>query len=208
MNATDMMKSRLAVLAAALCLGACASAPVRYHTLLSPPERAPSGAPAPGFLIDVLAVGVPARIDQAQLVVREGPAGVAVLDGERWAGPLGDELRGALSDELTRLLSARDIAGLAAPAQQSVLKIQLEVRRLDAWPGRKVVLDADWSLRFAEDAAHVRLLCGGRFEEAAPGGYGEMILGEQRLIVALAERIAEDARRWQRSRAAACSGGE
>jgi uncharacterized lipoprotein YmbA len=208
MNASDTMRNGCAVLVTAICLGACAPAPIHYHTLLSVPERPSPGTPAPGFLLDVLSVGVPARLDQAQLVVREGPSGVAVLDGERWAGPLGEEVRGALSAELAHRLGARDIAGLAVPARQSVLRIKLELRRLDAWPGRRVVLEADWSLRFAEDVAQVRLLCGGRFEEAAPGGVREMILGEQRLIAALAERIAEDARRWQGSRAAACSGGE
>jgi uncharacterized lipoprotein YmbA len=194
--------SGLAVLS--LILGACASAPIHYHTLLPVLERPPSEIRPSGFLIDVLAVGIPTQIDQQQLVVREGSTGVAVLDGERWAGPLGEQIRDALSAELSHRLQTRDIAGLAAPAGKATLKIEAEVRRLDARPGRGVLLEADWSLEFAGDPAGVRLLCGGRFEEATPGGYPEMIQGEQRLIAAMAERIAAEARRWERSRAATC----
>ncbi|MDR1936322.1 MAG: PqiC family protein [Candidatus Accumulibacter sp.] len=189
----------------ALALVACASPPVRYHTLLPALESPSADRGASGFLIEVLAVGVPAALDQPQLVVRQGLTGVTVLDGERWAGPLGEELRNALSAELASRLETRDAAGLAKPARQPVLRVKVELRRLDAWPGRKVRLDADWALGFAGEAADARLLCGGQFETSAPGGYPELVLGQQRLLAALAERIAADARRWQGSRAADCS---
>ncbi|MDR0576650.1 MAG: PqiC family protein [Candidatus Accumulibacter sp.] len=188
----------LFLLLAAFSLGliACASPPVRYHTLLSARE-APATDPAPsGFLIDVLAVGIPARLDQPQLVVREGPAGVVMPVGEHWAGPLEEELRIALSAELTARLKTRDVAGLARPAHRSVLRIKVEIRRLDAWPGQKVRLDADWSLGFADAAADARLVSHGQFEEPVPPGYPELVLGQQRLIAALAEKIATDARQW------------
>ncbi|MFT3964069.1 membrane integrity-associated transporter subunit PqiC [Propionivibrio sp.] len=193
--------------AVSLALGACASAPVHYHTLLPVLEnRTTAGQPPSGFAIDVLAVGIPAQLDQPQLVVRQGPTGVAVLDGERWAGPLGEEVRNALSAELVHRLQTRDVAGLAKPANKPVLRLKVQIRRLDAWPGSKVSLDADWALGFAGEAADARLVCSGQFEAAAAGGYPELVLGQQRLVAALAERIAADARNWERSRAAACSG--
>lgn len=196
------------LIAFSLALGACASPPVRYHTLL-PVLETPTTDQAPsGFLIDVLAVGIPAQLDQPQLVVRQGPAGVAVLDGERWAGPLGEELRDALSAELASRLKTRDIAGLARPAHTPVLRLKVQIRRLDAWPGNKASLDADWALGFVDEAANSRLVCSGRFETPAPGGYPELVLGQQRNIAALAERIAADARNWERSRTSDCSKGD
>jgi uncharacterized lipoprotein YmbA len=141
-------------------------------------------------------------------VVRQGPSGIAVLDGERWAGPLDEELHNALSAELVSRLKTRDAAGLAQPEQQPVLRIKVEVRRLDAWPNDKVRLDADWSLGFTGEPANARLVCGGQFENPVPGAYPELVLGQQRLIAALAERIAADARHWERSRTADCSGGD
>jgi uncharacterized lipoprotein YmbA len=193
-----------------LFLGACASPPVHYHTLLPAlgnPAGGEASTPSPSaFLIDVLAVGLPAHLDQPQLVVRQGPAGVALLESERWAGPLGEELRNALSAGLASRLGTQDIAGLARPARRPVLRVKVEIRRLDAWPGDKVQLDADWALGFADEAANARLVCGGQFELPIPDCYSALVVGQQRLIAALAERIAADARRWERSRALECSG--
>jgi uncharacterized lipoprotein YmbA len=198
-----------ALTALPLFLAACASPPIHYHTLRPVLEKAAvdqaQAQPPSAFLIDVLAAGIPAHLDQPQLVARRGPAGVVMVEGERWAGPLNEELRDALSAQLASRLQTQDIAGLVRPAHKPVLRVKVEIRRLDAWLGDKVQLDADWALGFAGEAADARLVCGGRFEVSAPGGYPELVIGQQRLIAALAQRIAADARRWERSRAPDCS---
>ncbi len=196
---------RLCQLAAVVGLTACSSAPVHYHTLLAPIEQvAAAKQPAP-FLIEVLPVGIPAQLDQPQLVVRQGDSGVVVLDGERWAGPLGDEVREALSAKLTRHLATQDIAGLARPGDKQVMRIKLQVRRFDIWPGQRSQLDADWSLGLADEAGNARLTCRGQFDAASPGGYPAQVQAQQRLIAELAARIAADARAWSLSRNATCS---
>ncbi|BFG80560.1 hypothetical protein PTKU46_85940 [Paraburkholderia terrae] len=188
-----------------LGVAACASDPVHYHTLLAPSAGATSSQPPVNFLIDVLPVGIPSNLDQTQLVVRRGASGVSVLDGERWAGPLADEVRGALSAELTQRLGTQNIAGLPQPSGTPILRIKLEVRRFDVWPGQRVRLDADWSLGLANDAANSRLLCYGQFDEPANGSYAGIVIAQQRALAALATRIDTDARRWVHSRAAGCS---
>lgn len=201
------MKSlvRLGQLAAAAGLAACTSAPVHYHTLLGTAEQAPPAAAPATFLIDVLPVGIPAPVDQQQLVVRQGAGDVAVLDGERWAGPLADELRAALSAQLAHELHTHDVAGLARPGGSPVVRIKVQVRRFDLWPGRRAQLDADWSLGGADDANHARLACGASLEVPAPGGYAELVQAQQRAIARLAGRIGADARAWSLSRGATCS---
>jgi len=86
-----------------------------------------------------------------------------------------------------------------------VLRIKLEVRRFDAWPGRNVVLDADWSLGFADAAENSRLLCHGWFEAPASGGTKELALAGQHAVAALATRIAADARGWALTPPSSCS---
>lgn len=195
-----------AALVAALALAGCATPPpVHFHTLLAPATTASAPAAPAGFLIDVLPVGIPPQLDQPYLVVRLPDGGVALPDNERWTGPLADEVRSALSAELSRRLGTRDIAGLARPAGQPVLRIQLQVRRLDAAIGRAVQLDADWSLGLADAAAGARLACGGRFEADAPGGYPALVQAEQQALAALAARIAADARAWSGAKPAGCS---
>ena len=196
---------RLCQLAAVVGLTACSSAPVHYHTLLAPIEQvAATEQPAP-FLIEVLPVGIPVQLDQPQLLVRQGDSGIAVLDGERWAGPLGDEVRAALSARLTRSLATQDVAGLARPGDRKVMRIKLQVRRFDIWPGQRSQLDADWSLGVADEAGNARLICHGQFDAPAPGGYPQLVQAQQRLIAELAARIAADARAWSRSRSAGCA---
>ncbi|PND33686.1 hypothetical protein C1I89_14605 [Achromobacter pulmonis] len=178
--------------------------PIRYHTLLSPaPEATASAEPAP-FFIDVLPVGIPAQLDQPQWVVRRGSTDIFVLDDERWPGSLADEFRSALSTELTHRLATQDIAGLAVPAGKPALRVKLQVRRFDGWPGERAQLDADWSLGFADDSGNARLVCRSRLDERARGGYPELAQAQQRMVAMLAADIAMGAREWARSRRADC----
>lgn len=190
----------LAMVALTLGLASCTSAPVHYHTLLAPNEHATAVGQPVSFLIDVLPVGVPTQVDQPQLIVRQGDSGVAVLESERWTGPLSDELRSALSAELTQRLATQDIAGLAQPSDAPILRIKLQVRRFDAWPGTHTRLDADWSMGFTHQAGR-RLVCSGRFDESALGGYPEMVQAQQRMVAALANAMARNARGWEAYRA-------
>jgi len=196
---------RPGMIALLLMLNACASAPVHYYTLVSPATEAPSTQQAAPFVIDVLPVGIPAQVDQEQLVVRQGDSSIAVLDDERWVAPLGDEVRVALSAGLVHRLGIQDVAGLARPAGKPVLRIKLQVRRLDAWPGRGVQLEADWSVRFADDAKDLHLTCHSELHEAAPAGYAGLVHAQQRAIAALADQIAGDARKWAQSRDSNCA---
>jgi uncharacterized lipoprotein YmbA len=200
--------TRLFLLAGFAGLTACSSAPVHYYTLLAPAVPAAESGQSSPFLIEVLPVGVPVQADQPQLVVRQdgGGSGVAVLDGERWAGPLGDEVRLALSASLTRLLATQDVAGIARPGDRPVMRIKVQVRRFDLWSGHGAQLDADWSLGVADEPANARLACHARLEAPTAGGYQELVQAQQRLIAELANRIAADARAWSLSRHAACSG--
>ena len=199
-------------LALAAALSGCGAAPtIRFHTLVAPAATQASAQPsrqepAP-FAIEVLPVGIPAQLDQPQLVVRDGDSGLVLLETERWAASLADEVRNAVSADLTRQLATQDIAGLARPANNAVVKIQIQIRRLDAWVGRQVQLDADWSLSGPSQgaAAPAPLICKGRFALPAPGGYPDLVRAEQRALSALSTQIALDIRAQVADRPARCT---
>lgn len=204
------MKRFLALgLMAACVLGltACASSPVHYYTLAAPALEAGTPTKPPvTFLVDVLPVGLPAQIDRQALVIRQGENGIDILDGERWSAPFGDEFRDALSASLTRDLGTQDVAGLTHPKGSQVLRVKLQLRRLDAWLGQRVELEADWTLRFAGDAINTPLTCHAEFDIAAPGSYPQLVGAQQRAITLLAARIAADARRFTNSTRTPCIG--
>src|ERR1700690_2163208 len=103
-------------LTAAVMLGACASAPVHYYTLVAPEAqgRVPEGSDPAAIQFELLSVGVPAEVDVPQLVVREGGERVGLLDGERWIAPLSDQVHAALTADLARALPGQDISALGA----------------------------------------------------------------------------------------------
>ncbi|GKW14437.1 lipoprotein [Pectobacterium carotovorum subsp. carotovorum] len=136
-------------------LSACGSSPpVRYYTLMDAAEggertvAATEGQPARAeFALQIFPVKIPASIDVPQLVLRSGQGEVAMLDDDRWLGPLSDEYRSALVSALTRILGTAEASMLGASQTLPVYRIQINVTRFDMVRGRYVVQDVDWSLR-------------------------------------------------------------
>ncbi|AOR65961.1 membrane integrity-associated transporter subunit PqiC [Pectobacterium wasabiae] len=177
-------------------LSACSSPPVHYHTLLAPASPTATTAHTAPFFIDVLPVGVPDQIDTSQLVIRQGDSGAAVLDNERWLSPLGEEIRTALSAGLKQRLNTQDISGLVRPAETPVVRIHLQVRRFDSWPGQLVAFEADWSLSDVGEDERARLLCRSQFTEQVAGSDATLLRAQQQIMARLADQIAATAIRW------------
>lgn len=192
-------------------LSACSSSPVRYHTLLTPASPAATlsfmanTTHAAPFFIDVLPVGVPAQLDTSQIVIRQGDSGAVVLDNERWLSPLSEEIRTALSADLTQRLNTQDVSGLVRSADTPVVRIHLQVRRFDSWPGQSVAFDADWSLSaVGEEDGRARLICRSQFTEQTANSDTAMLHAQQQIIARLAEQIAATATRWMPDRQGTC----
>lgn len=191
-----ILMSRLGLFTLIVSLAGCSSPTVRYHTLVSPPAEAQNIVlPAP-FAIEVLPVGVPAQIDQTRLIVRQGESGALVLDNERWLSPLGDEFRSALSAGLVERLGTQDVSDLSRTAEKQVVRIRLQVRRFDTWPGQFVRLESDWSLSTQDGEGRRRLVCRSRLTEQAAQGDAGMFTAQQQAVVRLTDQIADTARHW------------
>ena len=192
------LSSRWLIAIGCLLLAGCTSAPVHYYTLSSAVADSTAIEAAP-FSIEVLPVGIPAQVDQMQLVVRQDESTISVLDNERWAAPLNEELRSALSIALTQRLGTQDMYGLPKSVGSNakpLLRVKLEVRRFDSRPGQYALLDADWSLAISKDADNARLLCHSRLQQAVGGDFASLVRGHQQAIAALSEQIASAARSW------------
>ena len=98
--------------AAAVTLAACSSPTSRFYTLSATDAPATARSAAnPALLIEVPPVDVPPQVAKNQMVVQTGPTQVKVLEEERWASLPGDEIRRALSSNLTAQLGAIDVYG-------------------------------------------------------------------------------------------------
>ena len=175
--------------ALAATLVACSSAPTHFYTLLPPAQPAAAAAAPAAFAIAVEPVGVPAEVDQVQWLVRTGPGQMALLDNERWAAPLGDELRAAFAEELTHQLGARDVYKATNSAGIPVYRIQIEVRRFESAAGGYALIEADWTVARREGASGLTMQCHSRVSQPVEPGYAALALGHQHAVAAIAARI-------------------
>ena len=199
-------------------LGGCAAAPeVRFHSLLpteTPLPRPAAGQPLPAPRLVVAPVRIPSALDQPQWLVRRADASLQLLEQDRWASPLADELRAALREGLSTrhgvtdgnlplVPRAGDRPGLPeAPAW----RLLVEVLRLEAWPGQYSQLDVQWALqppRAGAQAAQCRFMV----REPVSGPGTQALAEAHRLAL---QRLADDIGRqltvMLAGGSAACSG--
>lgn len=177
----------LAVLA--LALGACSSAPVHFYTLVKPAAPV-DGAAAAAFAIAVQPVSLPAQVDMPQLVVRQGPGALALIESEQWIAPLSDELRAALAAELGARLGVVDVYRLPRNAAVPVYRIQFDVQRFESTLAQSARIEALWTIQPPEKNSP-QVTCASRVSESVGEGYAALVEGHQRALAKIAENIAQ-----------------
>lgn len=183
-----------ALLAGALT--ACASTAPRYYTLLPASTPAPAGANSqqlagPKFAISVQPVVLPEQVDRLQIVLSDPQSTqVTLLNSSLWASPLSDEIRNALSDELSRKLGTLDIASGSAPDSLATWRIALHIQRFESVYNERVLVDATWRLTPINQPAQKARIC--RAEAQVPVGEGvsAMVAGHQEALHRIAQVIA------------------
>jgi len=137
------------------------------------------------------------------------------LNGERWAGPLADEIWSALAGRLATGLGMPVVRDLRPDDQTPVLRVQVEVQRFDSLPGKQAVLDVVWRVRpvpgpggragqarasaaqsgaRTPDGAGMAPVCRSHFETAAVAGMPALVQAHQYNLAALGDAIAAAAR--------------
>jgi uncharacterized lipoprotein YmbA len=166
----------------------CTSAPVRYYTLTAMPDKT-LPASERTLLVDVRVVHVPSQLNRAELMVRSGPTEVTLLENERWASPVNDEIKDALRLELQRRLGR--VTGLSPPLAK--LTLDVDVQHLEAELGQYALLEASWSATLSatgQRSTSARVTtCTFHADERIHAGYSGIVEGYQREVAALADAI-------------------
>ncbi|MEW6342649.1 MAG: PqiC family protein [Paraburkholderia sp.] len=180
----------LGVCAGLLALAACSSSPAsRFYTLgdEAGPATARTAA-TPALLIEVPPVDVPSQVAKNQLVVQTGPTQVQVLEQERWASLPGDEIRRALSSDLTQQLGTIDVYGTAYPEGTPVYRVSMNVQRFESWPGSHALIDAVWSVRAVR--GETVMTCRSVVSEPVTGSYDALAEGHRQAVQQISTQIA------------------
>lgn len=190
----------------ALAVAGCASdPPMRFHSLL-PSEPAAAALPAgasrtPALAVTLAPVRVPAQVDQPQWLVRSPDGSLQLLEQDRWAAPLRDELHAALLEALAHRWGVLD--SRTAAAAIPTWRLTVDVTRFDALPGRESRLDARWSLSATGTGAPL-LACGFTLREPATGSLADLAKAHQRAVIGLADAAGATLRALARGEAARC----
>ena len=129
----------VAPLIAALGLvGACSSTPPTHFYTLS--DTAPgAAAPAGVGWVRIVNLTIPGELDRPELVRRIGPNQLSIAGLDRWAAPLDETIRRALSDDIARRVPA------PVPGQQ--YSVSVEIREFYGDSTCNVSLRAAWTVK-------------------------------------------------------------
>ena len=185
----------LALAAMALVAG-CGSAPKENFYTLAPAGAMPPVAAASQSVASI-AIGpvrVPDAVDRPQMVVREGPNRVEILEQQRWAGSLRGEIGRALAAGVgARLPDAQVSTADSQAARNAAYRVAIDVERFDAALNDSVSIQALWTVR-REGGAQV---ASGRYSASEPtgaGGYDAIAAAYGRTLAGMSGVIADAVR--------------
>ena len=182
----------------AMLMTACGTPPpTHWHSLL--PAEPPAALRAPGTyagqpLPIVLApIGLPAQVDQPQLLLRLPDGSLTSLEQERWASPLRDELRAALLERLANRYDVVESRG-EAPGSDAPLRVAVTLTRFDSVLGREALIEGSW-LASKAVAGTPRWACRWIVREPVlSGGAAALALAHQKIWARLADALGEGLR--------------
>jgi len=184
---------RRAALLCSLALGGCVGQPDHFYTLNTLPDSARvAGTPT----IHVrLQVTIPSMVDRNEMVLHTSRNGIVILDHERWAAPLADQVSQTLARDIEGrrgdvFVGDRGFDRAAAPP----VTLKVDIVRMSAQRGGRASIEAHW--RIVDSSAGVDELGSGAFEAAITGdGYAAVAQAYSQTLSDLAERLAEEVRR-------------
>ncbi|MEZ1319358.1 PqiC family protein [Pseudomonas fluorescens] len=174
---------KFTLLAALLLLAACRSDPIQFHTLT--PAQLSGASRSAGTDIEIESISVPPQVDRAQIVIRQGNSGLAILETQWWGASLTDELRSALVDQL------------APHPSRSRMSVRLDVQRFDSIPGQYALIDVQWRLRSLSSGDQALLTCHNTLKTPSGPGIDELVTAQQnnvRQLAALINKAADGPR--------------
>jgi len=133
------MRGTTALVTMVLALvSACSSGPATHFYTLS--DTAPEATPPVGVgWVRIVNLTIPGELDRPELVRRIGPNQLSIAGLDRWAAPLDETIRRALSDDIARRVPA------PVPGQQ--YSVSVEIREFYGDSTCNVSLRAGWTVK-------------------------------------------------------------
>jgi uncharacterized lipoprotein YmbA len=190
------MRVGLCLLLTLATMTACSSSPeIRYY-MLSTEHASPNGAaaaargPVGPYVID--AVIIPDLLDRPQIVLRTSTNAVELLDYDRWAAPLPDQLQRVLAADLSARLGPNAVVDPGLPENlRAERRITVSILTFDPVRRGESSLEASWVI---SDAKSGQAVTGSRSFRARHGtmATGSDVKDLVRTLSSLVTEIAND----------------
>ena len=176
-------------------LGSCATTQhSKFYTLQalsSTLDAKPVNLSEERISIGVGPVSFPDYLDRPQIVTRVGPNELSIEEYHRWAGPLEDNFKRILAENLSILLDTDRVATF--PWQDSTnvtFQVKVDVLQLDGSLGGQAVLIARWTI-YGKDGKKALIMQKSKFSAHAAGSsYQQLVLAENQAVNDLSRKIA------------------
>lgn len=123
----------LLLLMVAMAVADCASAPSRFYTLNSTATAV--GAPAADYAVAVGPVSIPAEVDRPQFTIQAAPNRIAIVEFDRWAGPLNNNIARVVAGDLAVLPGTPRVAAAPLANFDPAYRVTIDIQRFDSVRG-------------------------------------------------------------------------
>jgi uncharacterized lipoprotein YmbA len=177
----------------ALLLTGCASQGTAYYTLSVPQSEASMASATKDVAPYIVSrVSVPAAVDDTPLIVRQSNDQLMVLTDDKWTAPLGEIMRGALSQSLTQIIGMPPIQGVmqqTLPRPAGTSEVVVDIQQFDLEPAKRASIGAVWRVSF-NDKGNRALTCYSLLSAPAAPGVVPLVAAQQKNVTSLAQQIA------------------
>jgi len=152
-----------------------------------------SGNRGMAYALGVQSVTVPAQVDRPQIVLNgRDDASVTLLNGSLWASPLTDEIRLAVSSDLSRELGVPVVQQSEVSGKLPVWRVGLNFQRFDSVYNQRAVVGVNWRITPPEKSSlGSAILCTAVASASAAGtGVQGLVQAHRRILAQLSSIMA------------------
>lgn len=175
------------------------SQPAQYYTLnpMQRPEARPDFKPR--FTVSVGPVILPDSLKRPQIAIRTNENQVGFSEFHKWAGPLKDDAKRILAENLGILLAEE---GATVSTDELLFepdyRVVVNINRFDGVPGETARLNAVWTLKDLK--SQINSVTQSLFTEKVSGpDYTDLVNAQSRTLASLSLEIAAEINKLRKS---------
>lgn len=183
-----------------LCSCLLKSQPAQYYTLnpIQRPEARPDFNPR--FTVSVGPVILPDSLKRPQIAIRTNDNQVGFSEFHKWAGPLKDDAKRILAENLSILLAEE---GATVSTDELLIepdyRVVVNINRFDGIPGETACLSAVWTLKDQKSQKIVAITQSLFTEKVSGPGYPDLVNAQSRTLAAFSLEVASEIKKLRKS---------